>query len=172
MLIRLKKYCPGCKQTLSISEFFLNRSRHDGHADYCKKCARAYCLKWERKNAKYVCKRHCEYARTPNQYSKKRYRLLKDRAKTRGENFNLTQEEFRRWYSTQEQTCYYCEQQLSQTGRYEDNVSTIDRKDNKELYILENMALACKRCNRVKSDIFTETQMLEIARKYFSEGGR
>lgn len=35
---RTEKYCPDCKQTKPISEFYNNRSRGDGVSVYCKIC--------------------------------------------------------------------------------------------------------------------------------------
>lgn len=32
------KYCPQCKQKLSIENFSRNKRRHDGRGTYCKKC--------------------------------------------------------------------------------------------------------------------------------------
>lgn len=43
---------------------------------------------------------------------------------------------------------------------------SIDRKNNNQDYQLPNMCLACKLCNRLKSDFFTEKEFKEIAIKY------
>lgn len=42
---------------------------------------------------------------------------------------------------------------------------TIDRKDNKIGYIIDNMVLCCFRCNSTKSDFFTFEEMLKIGKK-------
>jgi hypothetical protein len=41
---------------------------------------------------------------------------------------------------------------------------TIDRKDNNFGYTSKNIVLACDICNVVKSNIFTEKEMLEIGK--------
>ena len=43
---------------------------------------------------------------------------------------------------------------------------SIDRKDNSLGYEKGNLALACMICNKIKSDFFSEKEMLEIAKKY------
>lgn len=55
-----------------------------------------------------------------------------------------------------EGVCHYCGAALPTTGH------GIDRKDSAVGYILENIVLACDACNRIKGDIFTYAQMLEI----------
>ena len=39
---------------------------------------------------------------------------------------------------------------------------SIDRKKNGIGYSLDNIVLACSRCNSIKSDYFTEEEMLKI----------
>ena len=43
---------------------------------------------------------------------------------------------------------------------------TVDRKDNDKGYSLDNMVLACHRCNSIKGDWFSYDEMKEIAEKY------
>jgi len=73
------------------------------------------------------------------------------------------------WYNKQEQICYYCKRTLNeinqdtkeQSQNYKTRLS-IDRKDSNKGYILNNIILACFRCNAIKSDYFTEQEMLKI----------
>lgn len=43
---------------------------------------------------------------------------------------------------------------------------TVDCKDNYDGYELDNMVLACLRCNYIKSDFLSFEEMKEIAKKY------
>jgi hypothetical protein len=47
---------------------------------------------------------------------------------------------------------------------YECNRLTVDRLDNNKGYENGNLALSCMRCNGVKSDYFTEEEMLKIGK--------
>ena len=84
-------------------------------------------------------------------------------------------EEFIEWYNKQEKKCVYCgitEQELLTlkddkmllNRKYKS--LTIDRKDNQKGYKLDNIVLACMRCNSTKSDFFTFEEMKEIGEKY------
>lgn len=51
-----EKRCPRCGQVKSLDEFGLNKSKPDGHSDYCKECAKemsreSYYRTKERKSA-------------------------------------------------------------------------------------------------------------------------
>jgi 5-methylcytosine-specific restriction endonuclease McrA len=114
-----------------------------------------------------------QYQKTP----KFIFSTLRSRKRHR---FLLLKEEFINWYNQQEKICYYCKRTYkeSQIDDYMINIKakrlTIDRKDNSKGYIKENIVLACRRCNNIKGDYFTEQEMLEIGkiisrRKIYSE---
>jgi len=63
--------------------------------------------------------------------------------------------------------CHYCDAALPATGH------GVDRKESSVGYTLENVVLACDACNRIKADLFTYDQMLEIGsllRRWRAEG--
>lgn len=80
-------------------------------------------------------------------------------------------QEFTVWYWDQKRKCYYCgipEEILKSIGwqhKYQPRL-TIERKKSDGGYTLGNMVLACERCNAIKSDFLTVTEMREVARKY------
>ena len=84
------------------------------------------------------------------------------------ERDTLTFEEFRDWYDSQEKKCTYCTQSLLEIQLVPDILNkerlSIDRKDNAKGYTLENITLACLRCNAIKSNFFTFDQMLEVGK--------
>lgn len=91
-------------------------------------------------------------------------------AKKRRITLNFGKEEFSKWWVKQNKRCYYCNRTLKEIKECEDIFAkrfkrlTIDRKDNTKPYILENMILACYRCNAIKSDFFTEKEALKIGK--------
>ena len=46
------------------------------------------------------------------------------------------------------------------------NHLTIDRMDNSSGYSMDNIVIACRRCNTVKGGWFTYSEMIEIADRY------
>jgi len=88
--------------------------------------------------------------------------------------FLISKEEFLEWYQKQPKKCHYClikESELSRIKQFRSKTKrlTIDRKDNAKPYTLDNIVLACHRCNTIKGGTFTEQEMLEIAKKYLYE---
>ena len=98
-----------------------------------------------------------------------KWRKLRSNAKRRGIPVNLGIDEFIDWYNQQEKLCYYCGVSLDgdKAGRGKANGQVIERRDNNKGYDLDNIVLACFRCNIIKGSWFTEQQMLEVANKYF-----
>ena len=128
-------------------------------------------------------KRHCkicgklcqgkEYCRECGKCNDKviywRYYGLKTRAKRTGIEFGFTRKEFETWFNHQELKCHYCGADLIKEATRDTQSPfdlTVDRKDNKCGYVSDNIVMACKRCNLIKTDIFTEQEMVEIATKY------
>ena len=114
--------------------------------------------------------------RNYNLTSKGVYNRLKATAKSRNIYINITEEAFINWYNNQDKKCYYCnrtleelKQDIREENKHKDKMS-IDRKNNNEGYILENMVLACTRCNIVKGNYFTEQEMLRIGKTLYRRG--
>jgi len=104
------------------------------------------------------------------------YHFIKFGAKKRIIDFNLEKENFIKWYNNQKQECYYCSRTLEEIKK--DNKESylfksrlsIDRKDNKKGYELNNIVLACGRCNHIKSNYFTAQEMLKIGKVLYTKG--
>ena len=115
-------------------------------------------------------KKRAEYTKWYYSYTARgRFNRLRDAASSQYTNFNIDPWDFIRWYESQPQTCYYCGAELTKgkDRKHKLTDETFDRKDNARGYTMDNIALACRRCNLMKGDWLTEQQMLEIARKYF-----
>jgi 5-methylcytosine-specific restriction endonuclease McrA len=109
-------------------------------------------IRWQKNNpdkVKIILKRGmAKYIKTP----KGIYRTLKHNALRKNREF-LSQDEFINWYVNQEQSCCYCG--IKPSGKR----LSIDRIDNAQGYIIENLALACDDCNTVKGYTLTAEEM-------------
>jgi len=115
------------------------------------------------------------YKKTP-QYI---YNFLKENSKRRSQPILLSRQEFVDWYNKQDKKCFYCgvlEKKMPEVVRrsYWKNRKlskrlTIDRMDNKKGYAVDNIVLACPRCNGVKSDFFTVNEMKKIGKEIIQQ---
>ena len=98
------------------------------------------------------------------------YSHLKYESKRRKIKILFTKKEFEHWYNKQEQICYYCARTVKEIindKKERINVKfrlSIDRKNNKKGYTINNIVLACYRCNCIKSEYFTAKEMLKIGK--------
>jgi 5-methylcytosine-specific restriction endonuclease McrA len=109
------------------------------------------------------------YILTPNSI----YSQIESRIQKTNKDLAITKEEFIKWYNKQEQECHYCKRTLEEIKQDKQeradfkNRLSIDRKDNNKGYTLDNIVLACRRCNIIKGDYFTEQEMLEIGNNLY-----
>lgn len=144
------KVCTQCRQTKEESQFGRYGSSKDKLRSYCKACANAYMKRYM------------------NETGKGRFRRLKKNSFQDKVPVNMTETEFVEWFNRQEMKCHYCKAQLEFVyGRHWNwNGLTIDRVNPQIGYTIDNIVLACRRCNIIKGHWFTKDQMLEIATKY------
>lgn len=77
-------------------------------------------------------------------------------AKRRGHAVDIT---FRQWLYIKAQPCVYKVNDTSAT-------TGIDRRDNTRGYVQHNCQPCCERHNRVKGDVFTHAQMIDLVKRY------
>lgn len=112
-------------------------------------------------------KRIREYMRKYNLSPKRIYEILMANADKRNIPVIFSVNEFISWWDSIPNICFYCKRDLEtskdffgkKTGRL-----TVDRIDNNKGYELTNIAKSCWLCNRIKADIFTKDEMLEIGK--------
>jgi len=86
----------------------------------------------------------------------------------------ITKEEFIAWYNSQPRRCCYCGLEESRLPLDSDVLNrriyrlTVDRMDNSRGYEKGNIVLCCLRCNLIKADFFTPSEMEEIGKKYIA----
>ena len=153
------KYCSKCQKKLPISSFHKSKNIKNGLRAVCKKCA--YKL--------YTLKSIHKCLLKPNFI----YKKLKNNSLIRNISFTLIEKDFINWYNSQEQKCYYCGRTLEEIRKDKRELGikylrlSIDRKNNKEGYTANNIALCCMRCNKIKSNYFTEQEMLKIGKTLY-----
>jgi len=82
------------------------------------------------------------------------YSQLRSGSKRRGLGLSLSLEQYR---ALRCQPCHYCKKDLEQTG------TCLDRRDNNVLvYSIDNSVPCCHKCNYIKADLLTESEMLDV----------
>jgi len=128
----------------------------------CRVCSRKLNKEYRKKNVEKLRENHRNYDRSPKGIYKKL------RHSERIWEVRMTQEEFIAWYKLQPKKCYYCGLKENQLSKVEDKYNnrthrmTIDRIDSKKHYELGNIVLCCLRCNHIKGDFFTQSEMEKI----------
>lgn len=150
------KTCTHCGEEKPITQFSKHKHSPDGHAYQCKEC-----------NAK----RSKEWRSTPSGiYTniKGRQEFYKRHRHWRYKPVKISRNEFIDWYNNQDKVCFYCgihEEELSlvrDTQNTKAKRLTVDCIENNLGYTLDNIVLACGRCNFVKNDFFTHEDMITI----------
>jgi len=169
------KVCSKCEIRKNNSFFFVDKRKKDGLYPHCKKCHRVACQKWEmqhggagvfqREYNKKIKGTKISFARV---YSKKKYN-----AKQSGIPFSISKEDFIKWYLETKQECVYCGLKQSEIIKYKKLLPntnafylSLDRIDNSQGYLLNNICLACTRCNLIKNNFFSSEEMKQIGKKY------
>lgn len=148
------KECTKCGKVKSFSAFSKHRLSKDGHAYQCKECGNKRAKAWRS---------------TPSGI----YTQIKSQALWHGiKPFSLEKDPFIKWYDSQERRCVYCDLLEEDLWIWRDHFKsnsarlTIDCKDNLAGYTFENIVLACERCNLMKGNLLSFSQMREIGQKY------
>ena len=166
-----EKKCTCCQNTYPrMSDYFSFVYRKNRNKSYpksrCKICSKKYDREYRRT---YVAKFR-ETQRRWTQTPKGVFKSLKN--SIRGHKVLITQEMFAEWYQSQPKICCYCgitvEEMKLIPDRYNNKVFrlTVDRLDSSKGYEEGNLALCCLRCNHIKGDFFTQSEMVEIGTKF------
>lgn len=154
------KECTKCGVEKPLSAFSKHRLSTDGHAYQCKECGSKRAKIWR--------------ATPSGIYNniKGRTNFYKTNNREHYKPLLISKDEFTEWYTNEPKTCAYCDipEELLYIIRtqFDRRVKRlgVDCKDNNEGYTLDNMVLACHRCNFIKLNLFSFDEMREIAQKY------
>lgn len=146
---------------------FEYKQKHRKFCNECKNIRRIITTReWNNRN----CEHRTQYLRNYLLTANGIYAHLKYESKRRQIQLLFTKEEFSNWYLHQTYSCYYCSRSLSEIlddKRERRNAKlrlSIDRLDSNKDYSLDNIVLACYRCNHIKSEYFTADEMLKIGK--------
>jgi hypothetical protein len=164
---QLTKKCTKCQQVFPKTQkhFSLvwSKARQKSYLyPKCRTCSRKLNKEYREANVQKLRESHRKYDQSP----KGIYKKLKHSA--RSWKMEMTQEEFVGWYLSQPKTCSYCgidELTLKVAPDAYNNKTrrmTIDRIDSMKHYTLKNITLCCLRCNHIKGNFFTQSEMVEI----------
>lgn len=145
-----ERRCTKCKRDLPISHFYLTHKSGAKRQGHCRECRRVYRRSWSKTpEGKYVWLF----------YKGRRHRVT------------ISKEDFTEWYKKQPRKCAYCgiaEVDLSRTTdplNKSTHQLSVDRIDNSREYEKGNLVLCCLRCNQVKGEFLTHTEMEYIGQQ-------
>ena len=153
----MQKHCKRCDRTLPIEYFSKDKKSSDEHAFYCKACCAKYTKQYNEKNK-----------RNPVNI----YNTLKWNAEYHNKSFNLEVGAFISWYNKQSKICRYCgvpEDKIPLFAKVyggRDGRLSVDCKDNSIGYHIDNIVLACDKCNSVKNNVLSYEQMCFIGESF------
>lgn len=170
MAVSNYRICSMCKQSLPIEEFY--RGTYT-----CKSCRplqdRKYYIihrekrvqasaLWNQENKEYIAKSAAE--RRKLHPERTAWNDIVSGSKKRSLGPTLTKESFYTWWRSQTLQCTYCEITNEDSHTLFDKRLTVDRKDNLVGYLESNLCLACFRCNTLKRNWLTYSEMLWVGR--------
>jgi hypothetical protein len=163
------RHCNVCKQNKLIGYFLDSKEKEicDAclhkewllkHKEEEKERMRIYNLQNKERN---IIKRQAEQHSPHNLFI-----FLKARAREGKKDFDFTEESFTKWYLEQPKSCYYCQRPTEEClkDRLAKGIKrlTFERRNNSLGYVQGNVKMICYYCNSLKSDIYTEEDMLMI----------
>jgi len=135
------KQCSKCNETKSLSEFYRDKGRKDGHEYQCKSCKSAY----ER-----------QYAKTD------KYKQKIRRARWREQNIDITYDKYKEMLALQDNKCAICHTEVNQFNK---GMCVDHNHDTGKI-----RGLLCTDCNmgigNLKDSIELIENALEYLRKY------
>ena len=154
------KTCSKCGIEKPVSEFSSSSPNKDGYNSWCRQCVRDSTAK---------------FRQTPSGI----YSLIKGRQTydhkhglPAAKPFNLKRKEFIEWYEDEPKVCCYCDTPEEHiplmTEKWGDvtNRLTVDCRNDSIGYRIDNLALACPKCNLVKQNILTFDEMCYVGQNF------
>lgn len=157
-----KKYCKKNKQKLKRKHKIYSKLYYLKNKTKIDKINKQYAKEHPEKMKRY---RHKFIKNNPDIYL---WNSVRNRCNHNKFKLKITREEFLNWYNKQKKICVYCNLKEENWLKTKDSLTKlykrlqIDRKDNTKGYSLNNIVLACPRCNITKSDFFSYKQMRKV----------
>ena len=135
------KICTKCKKNKDLTCFAIDKKKPGGKTSWCCQCNTDKIRNW----------RHRKRKEDPLFRAKERWKATRTNAKKRKLEWEIPFEE---WYELiTKNKCHYCESKLSEHSK---DYLGLDRIDNNEGYILDNVVPCCMPCNVGRSMYFTQ----------------
>ena len=194
----MEKQCARCGKMKDISEFSKNSRNADKLHSYCKECNAEKAKEYNKtdKGKNNVIKAQKKQVESGYfRYGKGAISNMSISAQKRGIQFNLNEEDLKKWWMQKEDNCYYCGISIDEYRIIRDfiqsyegddwninrfkrffklenqakiNDMTIDRVDNSRGYEIDNIVKSCWFRNSMKSDFYTREEMLIIGKAILS----
>ena len=157
------KTCTKCKIEKDIKEFAKDRSKPSGLRPSCKLCKSKQDKIYRNKNKQKIAENKAIYAKNNHirisQYKRNWELLNRDRLRHRIrnachkrrvllQNSTLTAAAYDNWVTQQEKICTYCAIRCTKTFHV-DHIIPLSKGGE---HALDNLTIACKKCNQSKSN--------------------
>ena len=151
------KYCPACKETHPTTDFNADTSAHDGLQNYCKKQKQIQRQK---------------YLNTFDGFIKHSFSELRNNAKKRNIQVEITLDDIKELYTKQDGKCAISGRIMTHESKEREDTQhiinkhniSVDRIDSKKGYTKDNIQLVCAIINRMKM-LMTDDELKDIAEK-------
>ena len=179
----MKKICLSCNIKKDLSCFCKGNDKNN-LSYYCRDCCKKYSQTYDklsenkarakelrelpeaklRRKIRLESSEYKKAAKLRQQSSKGIYTIITMSAKKRHINFDLNRKDFIEWHKEQLKLCIYCKRTENEVIKDNNHALrlTIERLDNNLGYHLDNIALCCYRCNRIKGNDISYSTMLKI----------
>lgn len=180
------KQCKTCKLEKELDKFYSNSK--GGYQGNCKDCSNALTRAKYRENDTFRIaknKQSAQWVRDNHERCKEYrrdwaretiagiYSRIVRSNRGKGSSEVISKEDFAEWYEAAIKACSYCgitekDYLLNKEFFRLTKRLCIDCIDAKIGYVKGNLALCCYRCNTIKSDCFSYTEMKEIGKTYIT----
>ncbi len=175
-----ERKCNKCGETKGLDQFPKTGKNYRYHKRDCRTCVYAYYRERYSSSEEIRASASVRAATNAPKYKKYRtywatfsvkgiYQRLKSRTKKLELGQLLSQEEFIQWYLGQDKKCFYCDvpELLAIPELFMGHYKlSIDRLDPNVGYVKGNLNLCCSRCNSIKNNFFSPSDMRDIAQRY------
>jgi RNase P subunit RPR2 len=193
------KACTKCNRLKPESAFCKIAANKDGLHYVCKECDRKRSAQYAKTDKGHANLKNWMKQKDDEgyyRYGQGAIAKLRYGAKKRGIPFSLTPEFLEEWWINTPDICCYCNLPIEEFIKIRDFIQnylgtnnnilkfkrffgkgsyanirwmTIDRKDNRKGYEIDNIAKACWFCNSLKGDIYSEEQFKKIGPQIISD---